>query len=43
MYQSRDKMATILQITFSNSSLYQNCGISIKIPLKFVAKGPIDN
>ena len=40
----RDKMAVIFQTTFSNNfSWIINAWISIKISLKFVPKGPIDN
>ena len=36
-----DKMAVILQMTFSNAFLRMK--VSIKISLKFVTKGPVDN
>ena len=39
----RDKMATILQMKFSNGFLNENVWISIKIPLNFAPKGSINN
>ena len=36
-------MDTILQTTFSDAFLNENVWISIKIPLKFVPEGPINN
>ena len=39
----RDKMAAMFQTTFSNAFWWMKKNGSIKIPLKFVPKGPIDN
>ena len=39
----RDKMDAIFQTTFSNALFNENLWYSIKIPLKFVLKGPINN
>ena len=40
-YGGRDKMAVILQMTFSNAFFNENAWMLIKISLKFVPKGPI--
>ena len=39
----RDKMAAIFQTHSNAFSLYENVRISLKISLKFVPKGPINN
>ena len=43
MQWGRDKMATISQMTFSSAFFNENVWIPIKISLKFVPKGPINN
>ena len=40
---SRDKMAAIFQVKFSNGFFNENSSISIKISLKFVPKTPFNN
>ena len=42
-YWGRNKMAATYQTTFSNAFSWMKCLVSVKISLKFVPKGPINN